>query len=168
MAPSLGVEVSPSTCATPARSSAASRRSRAAEWRPDRDGERVGDSCHRELSSRWRPVINYLGLPAPLFVAGGGLISYGPIWSTSFGARPATSIASSRARSRPTCRCRRRPIRAGDQPQDRQGARPRRAADGARARRRGDRMRAARVHHAARRCSAYGRLRRARSRWRCR
>ena len=39
----------------------------------------------------------------------GGLISYGPISSTSSGARPATSIAFSRARSRPTCRCRRRP-----------------------------------------------------------
>ena len=32
-------------------------------------------------------------------------------------------------------------IRAGDQPQDRQGARPQRAADAARPRRRGDRMR---------------------------
>ena len=42
-------------------------------------------------------------------------------------------------------------VRAGDQPQDRQGARPRRAADAARPRRRGDRMRTARVHHAARR-----------------
>ena len=37
------------------------------------------------------------------------------------------------------------------QPQDRQGARPRRPADAARPRRRGDRMRTARVHHAARR-----------------
>ena len=43
------------------------------------------------------------------FVTGGGLISYGPISSTSSGARPATSIASSRAKTRPTCRCRRRP-----------------------------------------------------------
>ena len=37
------------------------------------------------------------------------------------------------------------------QPQDREGARPRRAATAARPRRRGDRVRAARVHHAARR-----------------
>ena len=49
------------------------------------------------------------GLRSRFFVAAGGLISYGPISSTSSGARPATSIASSRARSRPTCRCRRRP-----------------------------------------------------------
>ena len=39
-----------------------------------------------------------------------------------------------------------------DQPEDCQGARPRRAADAARPRRRGDRMKTARVHHAARRC----------------
>ena len=44
-----------------------------------------------------------------LFVTGGGLISYGPILSTSTVARPATSTAFSRARSRPTCRCRHRP-----------------------------------------------------------
>ncbi len=43
------------------------------------------------------------------FVADGGLLSYGPDLSTSSGARPATSIASSRARSQPTCRCRRQP-----------------------------------------------------------
>ena len=42
-------------------------------------------------------------------------------------------------------------VRAGHQPQDRQGARPRCAADAARPRRRGDRVKAARVHHAARR-----------------
>ena len=70
--------------------------------------------------------------------------------SMARGRRP-MSIASSRARSRPTCRCRRRPSRAGDQPQDRQGARPRRPAVAARPRRRGDRMKTARVHHAARR-----------------
>ena len=43
------------------------------------------------------------------FVAAGGLISYGPDFVDSTGARPATSTASSRARSRPICRCRRRP-----------------------------------------------------------
>ena len=65
----------------------------------------------------------------------------GLISSTSTGARPATSIASSRARSRPTCRCRRRPsIELVDQSQDRQGARPRRADNAARPRRRGDRV----------------------------
>ena len=65
----------------------------------------------------------------------------GLIPSTSSGAPPATSTASSRARSRPTCRCRADQVRAGDQPQDGQGARPRSPADAARPRRRGDRMR---------------------------
>jgi putative ABC transport system substrate-binding protein len=41
------------------------------------------------------------------FVAAGGLISYGPDYIDHV--RPATSIASSRARSRPTFRCRPRP-----------------------------------------------------------
>ena len=39
----------------------------------------------------------------------GGLISYGPDLIDQYRRRPATSTASSRARSRPTCRCRRRP-----------------------------------------------------------
>ena len=43
------------------------------------------------------------------FVAAGGLISYGPDFIDQSGRRPATSIASSRARSRLTCRYRRRP-----------------------------------------------------------
>src|SRR5262249_19695732 len=43
------------------------------------------------------------------YVAAGGLVSYGSDFLTSTGARPATSIASSRARSRPICRCRPRP-----------------------------------------------------------
>ena len=40
-------------------------------------------------------------------VTGGGLISYGADWWASTGKRPVMSIASSRVRSRPTCRCRR-------------------------------------------------------------
>ena len=36
-----------STCATPARSSAPSRPSRAPQWRPDRDGERAGGDSSR-------------------------------------------------------------------------------------------------------------------------
>src|SRR6516164_7487795 len=57
--------------------------------------------------------------------------------STSSGARPDTSIASSRARRRATCRSRRR---AGHQSQNGQKPRPRRAADAACHRRRGHRM----------------------------
>ena len=65
----------------------------------------------------------------------------GPTSPTSTGARPATSIASSRARSRPILPVQAADqVRAGHQPQDRQGARPRRAAHAARPRRRGDRM----------------------------
>jgi putative ABC transport system substrate-binding protein len=43
------------------------------------------------------------------FVTAGGLISTAPIRSTCTGAPPATLTASSRERSQPTCRCRRRP-----------------------------------------------------------
>ena len=45
------------------------------------------------------------------FVAAGGLISFGNDQADRIGWRPAMLIASSRAKSRPTCRCRRRPIR---------------------------------------------------------
>ena len=65
-------------------------------------------------------------------------------------------------RSHPQGREARRPagagadqVRAGDQPQDRQDARPRSAAIAARPRRRDDRMRTARVHHATRRCGGH-------------
>ena len=82
---------------------------RSRQWRPDRDGE-PSTSGHRNLivalAARHKlPAIYF----ERFFVAGGGLISYGPDLSISTGARPAMSIASSRARSRPTCRCRRRP-----------------------------------------------------------
>jgi hypothetical protein len=48
----------------------------------------------------------------------------GPIYLTSFGVPPNTSIASSRARSRLTCQCRSAgtsQVQAGDQPEYRQG-----------------------------------------------
>ena len=80
--------------------------------------------------------------PFRFHVTGGGLISYGPDTD-----RPAPARGRL-CRSHPQGREAGRPagagadqVRAGDQPQDRQGARPRRAADAARARRRGDRMR---------------------------
>ena len=43
------------------------------------------------------------------FVTGGGLLSYGPDSIDHTGARPVMSIASSRARSRPTFRCKHLP-----------------------------------------------------------
>ena len=112
VAPSFGVELSPSRRARcRPKSSVLSRHSRASEWRPDRDGERTGDRfianliitlaarhklpavyCDRPFVSRRRP-----DLLRPRF------------HSISSGARPATSTASSRARSQPTCPCRRRP-----------------------------------------------------------
>ena len=66
------------------------------------------------------------------------------LWARSapinIGARPVTSTASSRARSQRPAGTGADQVRTGDQPQDRQGARPRRATDAARPRRRGDRM----------------------------
>ena len=56
MAPSLGVEVNPSTCATPARSSAPSRLSRVTvEWRSARDARAHFAANSLRLSLRWRP-----------------------------------------------------------------------------------------------------------------
>ena len=66
-------------------------------------------NTHRDLIIRLAakfPVAR--GLFVRFFASAGGLEPMGPIRSIRTGARPATSIASSRARSRPTCRCRRR------------------------------------------------------------
>ena len=78
-APSLGVEVSPIDIRDAGeieRDVAAF--ARGAEWRPDRDGERLGDR-HRDLiitlAARHRLPAIYSDR---FFVAGGGLISYGP------------------------------------------------------------------------------------------
>ncbi len=79
--------------------------------------------------------------PNSYFVIDGGLISYGPNQIDQY--RPSRRLR----RPHPQGREAGRPagasadqVRTGDQPQDRQGARPRRAGDRARARRRGDRM----------------------------
>ena len=60
----------------------------------------------------------------------------GLIWSTSSGTQPATSIAFSRAKSRPTCRSSADEVRACDQSQDCQGARAQSPGIAARPRRR--------------------------------
>ena len=110
VAPSLGVELSP----VDMRDAREIERAVTAFARGSNGGLIVTGSAaaivHRDL------IITLAArhqLPAVYFdryfVAAGGLISYGPDLSTSTGARPATSIASSRARSQPTCRCRRRP-----------------------------------------------------------
>jgi putative tryptophan/tyrosine transport system substrate-binding protein len=47
--------------------------------------------------------------PFRYYVESGGLIAYGSVSLPSIGPRPAMSTAYSKARSRPTCRCRHRP-----------------------------------------------------------
>src|SRR5258705_9271278 len=65
------------------------------------------------------------------------------IFKINFVGPPSSLTRFSRVRSLPTCRPAGRTanqVRAGGEPQDRQGTRPRRAADAAHPRRRGDRM----------------------------
>ena len=131
-----------SACATPTRSSAASRRLRSpaqAAWSSRRARHA---NLHRELimtlAARHR-------LPAVYsfrrIVTGGGLMSYGSDATDAYrraagyvdrilkGEKPAEPSGAGADQ-----------VRAGDQPQDRQGARPRSAAVAARSRRRGDRI----------------------------
>ena len=86
----------------------ASRLSHAAEWRSDRDGERVAATSRSDyrLAARHQ-------LPAVYSLRYSWrrrLISYGPDNIELTGMPPATSIASSKARSRVICRYRRREI----------------------------------------------------------
>ena len=78
VAPSLGVELSPVDRARRRRDRARHRGVRArAEWRPDRDGERVGarssPADHRACARHRLPAVYAFRD----FVASGGLISYG-------------------------------------------------------------------------------------------
>jgi hypothetical protein len=72
------------------------------EWRPDRHRERVDGA-----SSRSDNCPQSIGSASSSRAAASSRT--GPIRSTHTGARPATSTASSRARSLPTFPCRRRP-----------------------------------------------------------
>jgi len=67
-------------------------------------------------------------------------MSYGPDVPESSGGRPDTSIASSRGRTRPSCRCSSRPSSSCRQPKGRGRARPHSVANPALTRRRGDRI----------------------------
>ena len=141
-APSLRVEVNPINM----RDAGEIERAVAAFARPPNGGLIVTASgsatLHRDLivtlAARHKLPAVYFDR---FFVAAGGLISYGPDLR-----RPVPARGRLR-RPHPQGREAGRPpgagadqVRAGDQPQDRQGARPRRAADAARPRRRGDRM----------------------------
>jgi putative tryptophan/tyrosine transport system substrate-binding protein len=143
VAPSLGVDVS----AINLRDAGEIERAVAAFARSPNGGLILTSSA---LSARHRELIIALAarykLPAVYvrryYVATGGLISYGVDWLDQYrraagyvdrilkGEKPG-DLAGAGADQ----------IRAGHQPQDRQGARPRRAADPARPRRRGDRVR---------------------------
>ena len=111
---------------------------------------------HRELiialAARHRLPAVY---PARLFVTSGGLISYGPDSVDSY--RHAAGYVDRILKGEKPADL---PVQAptkyetGHQPQDRQGARPRRAADAARARRRGDRVERAALLHLL--TAAYG------------
>ena len=142
VAPSLGVEVSPVNM----RDAGEIERAVAAFARSPNGGLIVTASAlaivHRDLivtlAARHKlPAVYY----DRFFVAAGGLVSYGPDFD-----RPVPASGRLR-RSHPQGREAGRPagaganqVRAGDQPQDRQGARPHRAATAARPRRRGDRV----------------------------
>ena len=79
VAPSLGVEVSPVDVRDAGEiERAVAAFARDAEWRPDRDGERAGDSSSRTDHRAGGPAPTARGLPRSLLRHRGGLISYGP------------------------------------------------------------------------------------------
>ena len=142
VAPSFGVEVSP----VDVRDAGEIERAITAFARSPNGGLIVTASALAIASSRsdhhaGGPAPAARGLSLPLLRHRGGLISYGPDLD-----RPVPARGRLR-RPHPQGREAGRPagagadqVRAGDQPQDRQGARPRRAAAAARPRRRGDPM----------------------------
>ena len=153
VAPSLRVEVNPVNV----RDAGEIERAVAAFARSPNGGLIVTASA---LAQRHRDLIVTLAarhkLPAVyferFFVAAGGLISYGPDCVDQY-RRAAGYVDRILKGEKPADLPVQAPTKyeTGDQPQDRQGARPRRAADAARPRRRGDRIATlfAAVHMAA-------------------
>ena len=102
---------------------------------------------------RWRPETMYLRFyRISSLRRDGGLISYGPDGADMF-RRSASYVDRILRGEKPADLPVQQPVkfRDGHQPQNRQGARPHRAAIDSAARRRGDRMRTAGVHRGARR-----------------
>ena len=142
VAPSLRVEVSP----VDIREAGEIERA-VAEFARSANGGLIVTSSG--LANVHRPVILRLAvrhrLPAVysnrVFVTDGGLISFGADFDRPASAR--SRLCRSHSQGRETGRpagAGSDQVRAGDQPEDRQGARPRNSADTARPRRRGDRM----------------------------
>ena len=111
VAPSLGVEVSPIDVRDAGEiERAVAAFARRVEWRSDRDGERLGDVSSRSDHHAGGSAQAARGLLSTFLRSRLAAWSpMGPITSISTGALQTTLTASSRARSRPTCRCRRRP-----------------------------------------------------------
>ena len=134
------------TRAQPSRSSCASPNgglilTSRAQWRPS-----SSPSDHPARSSA--QTTRHL-LPKRLYVADGGLISYGyPITSTKSDERPVGRRPHPQGgEAWPSARAGANQIRNGDQPKDCQGTRPGNPSDPARPRRRGDRVtNASRLH----------------------
>ena len=110
IAPSLGVEVIPVNV----RDAGEIERAVAAFARSAADGMVVTGSAlsavHRRLIARWRPGTSCrrsIGVACPSLTAASSPTAL--TWSTSSGARRATSIASSRVGSLRICQCRHRP-----------------------------------------------------------
>ena len=146
MAPSLGVEVTPVNM----RDAGEIERAVAAFARSPNGGLIVTASgsaiVHRDLivalAARHKLPAVYF---ERFFVTAGGLISYGPDHIDQY-RRAAGYVDRILKGEKPADLPVQAPTKyeTGDQPQDRQGARPRRAAVAARPRRRGDRMKRAR------------------------